>query len=340
MNNIESVFQNIPHVVILGAGASIATIPNGDKKGKKISCMDNFIENLGMTDIISSVNLKTTSKNLEDIYSELHAGGSKYKDIRIDLENKIRSYFNNFIIPDNPIIYDFLLLSLRKKDLVATFNWDPLLLQSYNRIRKITSDIPKLEFLHGNVGVGYCEKDNRVGNIENVCSVCKKSFKKTDLLYPIKKKNYNSDYFTKNSWLHLKEYLKKAYIVTVFGYGAPKTDVEAISLMQEAYGKNLGRDLENFDIIDIKSRDELEENWRSFIHTHHSHIYDDFFKSNIAQYPRRTTEQLAHSTLGCKFTSPKFPVNKNMDFNQLKEIMTKLTEEEQEAEKTNQPLRL
>lgn len=31
---------------------------------------------------------------------------------------------------ESPTIYDYLLLSLRKKDVVATINWDPLLVQA------------------------------------------------------------------------------------------------------------------------------------------------------------------------------------------------------------------
>jgi hypothetical protein len=33
-------------------------------------------------------------------------------------------------IPDHVTLYDELLLTLRSKDLIATFNWDPLLLQA------------------------------------------------------------------------------------------------------------------------------------------------------------------------------------------------------------------
>ena len=60
--------KNRPHVVILGAGASGAAIPNGDRYGKKISAMDGFIEKLGLMDIFNSIDLITKSNNLEDIY--------------------------------------------------------------------------------------------------------------------------------------------------------------------------------------------------------------------------------------------------------------------------------
>lgn len=63
--------KNRPHVVILGAGASCAAIPNGDKYGKKISAMNGFINKLGLSNIISSVSINTSSENLEDMYMEL-----------------------------------------------------------------------------------------------------------------------------------------------------------------------------------------------------------------------------------------------------------------------------
>lgn len=67
-NEYERLMKNRPHVVILGAGATIAAIPNGDKNGRKSSVMSGFIEALGMTETLKSVNLQTKSNNLEDIY--------------------------------------------------------------------------------------------------------------------------------------------------------------------------------------------------------------------------------------------------------------------------------
>ena len=61
------------HTVILGAGATIAAIPNGDKNGKKSSVMNGLIEKLQLQNILDGVKLKTNSDNLEDIYSELYS---------------------------------------------------------------------------------------------------------------------------------------------------------------------------------------------------------------------------------------------------------------------------
>ena len=154
-NEYQRLMKNRPHVVILGAGATMAAIPDGDKNGKKSSVMNGFIEALRMTEILKGIKLKTSSNNLEDIYSELH-GRPECDSIREELDRRIREYFSGLELPSQPNIYDLLLLALRKKDLVATFNWDPLLLQAYQRACKLTNDLPNMAFLHGNVLVGYC----------------------------------------------------------------------------------------------------------------------------------------------------------------------------------------
>ena len=53
-----------PHVVILGAGATIATIPNGDKNGNPCSVMNGFVKKLGLESIIANVELRTQSDNI------------------------------------------------------------------------------------------------------------------------------------------------------------------------------------------------------------------------------------------------------------------------------------
>ena len=60
------------HTVILGAGATMAAIPNGDKNGKKSSVMNGMISKLGLDDLLADVKLDTKSENIEDIYSELY----------------------------------------------------------------------------------------------------------------------------------------------------------------------------------------------------------------------------------------------------------------------------
>ncbi|EMM9641265.1 MULTISPECIES: hypothetical protein [Morganellaceae] len=325
----ERAYKSCPHVVLLGAGASVAAIPRGDKNGMKTSVMDGFLEKLGMSEVIADLNLVTKSCNLEDIYSEI-AERDEYTDVRGELDTRIRNYFSEFEIPDEPTVYDFLLLSLRKKDLIATFNWDPLLLQAYQRAVKITTDLPNLAFLHGNVLVGYCMKHPFGGNVDNRCPECGEYFLPSRLLYPIAKKNYNDDPFTKGNWNTLKNYLNRAYLVTIFGYSAPKTDVEAIDILKNAWGNINKRNMEDFEFIDIQQENALVDTWKDFVHTHHYTYTNDFFNSSLARFPRRTTEELFDRTQNCIWTSPKTSFSESMTFSDLHNIIGSLLKEENE----------
>lgn len=172
MVNFEAEMKRRPHVVILGAGASCAAIPNGDKYGKKISAMSGFIKKLGLSNILSKVDIHTSSDNLEDIYMELDERSkveSDCKEVKEKLETMIWDYMSSFQLPDEPTIYDFLIMSLTSKDLIATFNWDPFLVQAIARNVQFTKNIPQFAFLHGNVAVGFCEKDNVIGNVGTLC---------------------------------------------------------------------------------------------------------------------------------------------------------------------------
>jgi hypothetical protein len=324
----EKTCKSRPHVVLMGAGASVATIPNGDKNGMKTSVMDGFIEKLGMSEIIANLDLKTSSNNLEDIYAEM-ASKPEYEDVRIKLDKSIRDYFSSFEIPDDPTVYDYLLLSLREKDLVATFNWDPLLIQAYQRVSKLTAKLPDLAFLHGNVLVGYCLDHKHEGNLDNDCPECGERFSPSRLLYPISQKNYNDDLFTSDNWKALKNNLSNAYLVTIFGYSAPKTDVEAIDMLKEAWGNIDKRNMEDFEFINDQKEEVLVATWNEFVHTHHYSYTTSFFESSLAKFPRRTTEELFDRTQNCHWTSSKNPFTQDMTFSDLRNAVNILVLEEE-----------
>ncbi len=63
-----------------------------------------------------------------------------------------------------------------------------------------------------------------MGNVGRICK-CGKSLSPMKLLFPIKKKDYSSDIAISKSWKTLNNALERAYIVTIFGYSAPKSDV-------------------------------------------------------------------------------------------------------------------
>lgn len=326
-NEFERLMKNRPHVVILGAGATMAAIPGGDKNGRRSSVMSGFIESLGMTEILKEVELKTSSNNLEDIYSELHSR-PECDAIRKELDSRIRAYFSELELPDEPNIYDLLLLALRKKDIVATFNWDPLLLQAYQRACRVTKDLPDLAFLHGNVLVGYCRDHKRGGILDTYCPDCGKPFDPAPLLYPVAHKNYAADPYILDNWKAIQNKLKRAYLVTIFGYSAPKTDVEAIALMKGAWGAVEERNLEDFEFIDICDEDSLIANWQEFIHSHHYQVHKDFFSSSLAQHPRRTTVELFDRTMNSMFTGAFRKFIPGMTWENIESLITELVKEE------------
>jgi hypothetical protein len=67
-DRIKSVMGGGGHVVILGAGASIAsTFRNGELAGKKLPSMDNFIAIVGLTDIVQNLPEHLAAKNYEEL---------------------------------------------------------------------------------------------------------------------------------------------------------------------------------------------------------------------------------------------------------------------------------
>jgi hypothetical protein len=314
-----------PHVVILGAGASYAAFPNGDRNGKKLPLMNTLVNTLGLDDILKSSGINFHSANFEDIYDQLYKS-KQHDELIAILENKIYAYFSSLEILDEPTIYDYLLLSLREKDIVATFNWDPFLFQSYRRNAK-RFKLPKLLFLHGNVEVGCCTKDKIVGVNGNKCSRCGNVLTPTKLLYPIAEKNYHLDGFISSQWQELSNYLKEAFMITIFGYGAPKSDISSVNLLKSAWGDVNQRSLEQTELIDIRTEDDLRKTWEPFIHTHHCEIHSSFYDSWIANHPRRTGEAYINQYFEVKFIENN-PIPKKLSFLDLWVWLTPLKEAE------------
>ena len=141
------------HVVLLGAGASRAAFPNGDRAGRSLPLMDDLVEILDLRSVFERVG-PIKDANFESIYSRL-AEDLEYENIRGEIERRVADYFSSLELPDEATIYDKLLLSLRRRDAVFTFNWDPFLFDAYRRNADVV-DLPEIFFLHGNVRIGVC----------------------------------------------------------------------------------------------------------------------------------------------------------------------------------------
>lgn len=227
-------------------------------------------------------------------------------------------------------------MSLRSKDQIYSFNWDPLLLQAYRRHNKI-DNLPSIHFLHGNVAVGICKKDKTAGFIQNPCSKCKQPFRPVKLLYPVASKDYDSNIFIRNEWNTLRKNLEHSFMLTLFGYSAPKTDIVAKKMMNKAWDINKTKEYNEIQIVDIKSEEELHETWSDFIVRHHYSCLDSIRNTLIYRYPRRSCVAWGESIMELNpwhdNNLPKFK-----DIQDLHKWFKPLLKQEKSFEETGEPI--
>ena len=232
------------------------------------------------------------SEDFEGAYSELFDRGDP---LVAQLDVRIREYVADLRLPDAPNLYDYLNLSLRAKDVIFTFNWDPSIIESQIRLYRAGARLlPRVFALHGNVAIGYCADCDQsgLGMVGQPCGSCGRLYAASRLLYPVKRKDYTSDPFINREWRALAQNLAACFMFTIFGYSAPATDVEAVAHLKDAWGDVESRTMEQTEIIDRPEclEAELRERWSPFIHTHHFDIFDSYFDSWMAVHPRRTGE--------------------------------------------------
>jgi hypothetical protein len=264
-------------------------------------------------DLLAEAGVTGPDTNFEAAYARLRAEGQNGLADKIDVE--VRAYFSAIEIVDQPTIYDHLLLSLRPKDLIATFNWDPLLVQSHHRLIEAGArDLPDMVFLHGNVAVGACTDHHKQGDLCASCPTCGRPLEPVPLLYPVTEKNYEADAFISYAWSDLRAALADACIVTIFGYSAPVSDVAAIGEFKRAWGRADEREFEQFELIIRPGADHnaAERTWDDFLFSHHFDVFEDFYDSAAATHPRRSAENYFNRFLEAKFTDTN-PVPPGLD---------------------------
>ena len=92
-----------PHVVILGAGASIAACKI-DKNGKTVPALSNIHKVLGLTDMLNGYGF--SAEELEDfelLFSNINGKG-EWAELQDNLESAVRNYFKSLELPDEPTI--------------------------------------------------------------------------------------------------------------------------------------------------------------------------------------------------------------------------------------------
>lgn len=319
-----------PHLFILGAGATMATIPNGDKNGRKSAVMKNFLSEIGREDILKGANVKTKSKNFEVIYSEL-VERPECAEYVIRVEKLIYDYFSQLELPDDPTLYDYLILSLRNKDCIATFNWDPLIVQAYQRVRSITKDLPQLVFLHGNVAIGLCKDCHTFSPLRfKSCPKCHSTLEAMSLLYPVKDKNYTQHRGIEDFWKIFEHYLETAAIVTIWGYSAPKSDVMAIKMMLKAFSNSF-RKLDQIEVIDIADPNKISNKWKKFSKETNFHInFIQYLADSLLwEFPRRSIEGYTKRYISGWWNSSKLTLKRNLSWTEMEDLMLPLLEQEE-----------
>ena len=322
--DIPTGINHSPHVVILGAGASRACCPDGDINGLKLPVMNDFVETVGVKNIIRKCG-HDPGRNFEEGYSRIHEEGNT--TIVDELDAAVRSYFSLLTLPEQPTLYDYLMLGLRPKDLIVTFNWDPLLPQAYKRWRHLGKVLPQLAFLHGNVEIGV-DREKKASGFMSDGRYSGYTLEPTSLLYPVEHKKYNTEPFIAEQWRMTTDYLTEAYYVTVYGYSAPTTDVEARALLHKAWRDNPTRELAQIGIVDIRDPEEVKTSWSDFIVRTHGGVSKDLSYSGIMRHPRRSCEAFAFATLqGDPWREDPFPTECSLD--DLQSWVEPLIEEEE-----------
>jgi len=309
------------HVVLLGAGASLAAFPKGDANEKPLPVMNDLVKELHLRSLLEKNNI-SPSGNFESIYSKLED-----EALKKEIENKIFYYFISLELPETATIYDKLLLSLREKDAIFTFNWDPFLFDAYQRNRNVTP-LPNIYFLHGNVRIGACETCNNMGRKLDLCTNCNKRYVDVPLLYPVgKKKYFEENRYTKMSWEAVNCWFADAFTITIFGYSAPTSDQEAVELLEKAWFKKSNRELGYVEVIDIIPHDQLAQNWKKFIPTHRFLPSASFKGSRLWNWPRRSCEALFYpmtQAIICK----EFPLKETNNLNELQTAIKEIAKYE------------
>lgn len=314
-----------PHVVIVGAGASIAACKI-DKNGKEVPLLKNIHNILGLTLELEKYDFSYEQmSDFEKMFSGIY-GKEEYSELQEKLEYEVCDYFSKLMISDEPTLYDYLILSLTEKDAIISFNWDPFLMQAYRRNINV-GNLPELIFPHGNAGVGVCYNCKIKGYANCLCPNCFRDFEQMPLLYPIGKKDYNQKPIIKNEWNRAKAVLAKAAGITVYGYGAPVTDVEAVELMKSANSISLMKDIAPFTIINLACNEvEQREKWKGFYEGKMMIYCNSFEESILWRNPRVSLETLFDAILQQQPRSIEKPFVKFSSLRELQEFVKTITE--------------
>ena len=104
--------------------------------GPSLSC-GRSPRRLGLEELFPADLRELAHTDFEAAYSRLFDHGDP---VVSELDALIGKYVSELRLPEEPNLYDYLNLCLRAKDVIFTFNWDPLLVQSQLRLHRAGID--------------------------------------------------------------------------------------------------------------------------------------------------------------------------------------------------------
>ena len=137
--------------------------------------------------------------NFESLYSHI-ADDPDLADLRCGLEGRICDYFAAMELPTEPTVYDHLILSLRGKDVIATFNWDPASSARAQRTTRRPSPGTLSPRQRGDWRLPRAQAQRGAGNR---CPRCAEPLHPTPLLFPVANKDYATDPYIAAEWRNL-----------------------------------------------------------------------------------------------------------------------------------------
>ena len=90
--------------------------------------MWNIVDVVGLSDLLMTPVLLSTEMTSRRSLPDLVA--DEYTELVATIDADVFDYFASLDLPEKPTLYDHLVRSLRNKDIIATFNWDPFLVQA------------------------------------------------------------------------------------------------------------------------------------------------------------------------------------------------------------------
>lgn len=314
LNELKSIeLRERPHVVVLGAGASFAATPTAEKHNRQLPLMKDLPHSLDLRDLLGTEFFNRAVDDFEAVFDSLVSAGET--SIVEEIQERTFSYFDSFELSEETTLYDRLVLSLRAKDTIVSFNWDPLLPYAYRRNGHLGT-LPSLWFLHGNVKSGYCPNDKVMGWNDDKCLECGGELVPTPLLYPVSQKDYESHPVLAEAWKHFEHDLIDAYFITVFGYSAPKTDVAARSRFVDRLRENKAIGLLQLEIIDPNAEILRETTFADIHKDLHISCLKHFSQSWLTTHARLSCEALYQATLMMHPIRP-YPIPETADLNEL-----------------------